>query len=184
MDSAGSLYKLDTSSEERAREVASSAYFDHVQKINEVFSDQIKMSDQKAAYIFTFMFAFLVSSEEGRAVFTWQRYMEGSMLPMILSAIMAMASIFSLLCAILVVLPRKGATSTTLFWGAWRAHRDEFLEAAGRDDSSYLFRQYIDNADVLSSIACSKYRFVILAFRGLLVTVLSYVMLLAAAPAT
>jgi hypothetical protein len=178
MDSAGNLYRLETSNEEEGWEVASSAYYDHVQKINDVFSDQIKMSDQKAAYIFTFMFAFLVSSEEGRGVFTWQRYMEGSMLPVILSAVMALASIFSLLCAILVVLPRKGATSTTLFWGGWRTHRDEFLEAAGRDDSSYLFRQYIDNADVLSAIACSKYRFVIAAFRGLLVTVLTYVLLL------
>lgn len=111
-------------------------------------------------------------------MFTWQRYMEGGILPTILSAVMALASIFSLLSAILVVLPRKGATSTTLFWGAWRAHRDEFLKAAERGDSSYLFRQYIHNADVLSAIACSKYRFVIAAFRALLVTVLAYVLLL------
>jgi hypothetical protein len=179
MDLGGNLYKLETPSEGEGSEAAPSAYYDHIQKINDVFSDQIKMSDQKAAYIFTFMFAFLVSSEEGRNVFTWQRYMEGEMLPMIFSAVMALASIFSLLAAILVVLPRKGATSTTLFWGAWRAHRSEFLEAAGRCDSAYLFRQYVDNADVLSAIACSKYRFVIAAFRGLLVTVLAYVCLLA-----
>ncbi|ASY59442.1 Pycsar system effector family protein [Sinorhizobium sp. CCBAU 05631] len=179
MDLGGNLYKLEASSEGEGREIAPAAYYDHIQKINDIFSDQIKMSDQKAAYIFTFMFAFLVSSEEGRSVFTWQRYTEGEMLPMILSAAMALASIFSLLAAILVVLPRKGATSTTLFWGAWRAHRDEFIDAAGRGDSTYLFRQYVDNADVLSAIACSKYRFVIAAFRGLLITVLAYVCLLA-----
>lgn len=179
MDLGGNLYKLEPSSEGEGHEVAPSAYYDHIQKINDVFSDQIKMSDQKAAYIFTFMFAFLVSSEEGRNVFTWQRYMEGEMLPAIFSATMALASIFSLIAAILVVLPRKGATSTTLFWGAWSAHRDEFIDAAGRGDSGYLFRQYVDNADVLSAIACSKYRFVIAAFRGLLVTVLAYVCLLA-----
>jgi len=179
MDLGGNLYKLETSSQGEAREVAPVAYYEHIQKINDVFSDQIKMSDQKAAYIFTFMFALLVSSEEGRSVFTWQRYMEGEMLPAIFSVIMALASIFSLLAAILVVLPRKGVTSTTLFWGAWRRHRGEFLEAASRGDSAYLFRQYVDNADVLSAIACSKYRFVIAAFRGLLVTVLAYVCLLA-----
>lgn len=179
MDLGGNLYKLDTSSEAEGREITPGAYYDHIQKINDVFSDQIKMSDQKAAYIFTFMFAFLVSSDEGRSVFTWQRYMEGEILPMIFSAVMALASIFSLLAAILVVLPRKGATSTTLFWGAWRAHRAEFIDAAGRGDSTYLFRQYVDNADVLSAIACSKYRFVIAAFRGLLVTVLAYICLLA-----
>ena len=179
MDAGGNLYKLDPPSEGAGPDVASRAYYDHIQKINDVFYDQIKMSDQKAAYIFTFMFAFLVSSEEGRGVFTWSRYAQGEMLQMIPSAVLALASVFSLVAAILVVLPRKSATSTTLFWGAWSAHRNAFFEAAATENSSYLFRQYVENADALSAIACSKYRFVILAFRGLLATVLSYVGLLA-----
>jgi hypothetical protein len=29
-------------------------YFAHVKKVNDIFYDQIKISDQKAAYIFTF----------------------------------------------------------------------------------------------------------------------------------
>jgi hypothetical protein len=157
----------------------SPAYYDHIRKINDIFHDQIKMSDQKAAYIFTFMFAFLVTSQEGRSVFTWHRYVEAELLPMIFSGALALASIFSIVSAILVILPRKSATSTTLFWGAWPAHRTIFLEAAGSGESSYLFRQYVENADVLSAIACSKYRCVAFAFRGLLVTVLSYVCLLA-----
>lgn len=49
-------------------------YFDHIQKVNDIFYDQIKMSDQKAAYIFTFLLAFLISSTEGRGVFTLQQY--------------------------------------------------------------------------------------------------------------
>ena len=53
-------------------------YFDHIKKINDIFYDQIKISDQKAAYIFTFMLAFLVSSVEVRAVFTWARYAQGT----------------------------------------------------------------------------------------------------------
>ncbi|MBB4184542.1 Pycsar system effector family protein [Sinorhizobium terangae] len=178
MDTGGSLYKLDPPSEDAERRVASGAYYDHIQKINDVFYDQIKMSDQKAAYIFTFMFAFLVGSEEGRSVFTWSRYVGGDILAVILSGALALASVFSLVAAILVVLPRKGATSTTLFWGAWSTHREAFSKAAEHGDASYLFRQYVENADALSAIACSKYRFVNFAFRGLLVTVLAYVCLL------
>ncbi|ASY65360.1 hypothetical protein SJ05684_b43780 (plasmid) [Sinorhizobium sojae CCBAU 05684] len=158
---------------------AAPEYYDHIRKINDVFYDQIKMSDQKAAYIFTFMFAFLITSQEGRGVFTWHLYVEADSLSMIFSAVLAMASIFSIISAILVVLPRKSATSTTLFWGAWPAHRAGFLQAAGGGDRSYLLRQYVENADVLSVIACSKYRCVAFAFRGLLVTVICYVCLLA-----
>ncbi|WEX73860.1 DUF5706 domain-containing protein [Sinorhizobium numidicum] len=179
MDAGANLYTLDPPSEGKGQGAPSTAYYEHIRKINDVFYDQIKMSDQKAAYIFTFMFAFLVSSEEGRSVFTWSRYTEGEMLPVILSAALALASMFSLVCAILVVLPRKSATSTTLFWGAWSVHRDSFSKAADHGDVSYLFRQYFENADALSAIACSKYHFVNLAFRGLLVTVLAFVGLLA-----
>ena len=55
-----------------------SEYFDHIKKINDIFYDQIKISDQKAAYIFTFMLAFLVSSSEVRAVFSLARYTGGT----------------------------------------------------------------------------------------------------------
>ncbi|MGO7624448.1 hypothetical protein ACC687_41745, partial [Rhizobium ruizarguesonis] len=34
-------------------------FSDHIKKINDIFYDQIKISDQKADYIFTFMLAFL-----------------------------------------------------------------------------------------------------------------------------
>jgi hypothetical protein len=49
-------------------------YIEHIKRINDVFYDQIKISDQKAAYIFTFMLAFLATSTEGRAVFTLENY--------------------------------------------------------------------------------------------------------------
>ncbi|PDT79877.1 Pycsar system effector family protein [Sinorhizobium sp. BJ1] len=179
MDAGADIYKLDPPGGGKEQSAPSTAYYEHIRKINDVFYDQIKMSDQKAAYIFTFMFAFLVSSEEGRSVFTWSRYAQGEIFPVILSAALALASMFSLVCAILVVLPRKSATATTLFWGAWTAHRDSFSKAADHGEMSYLFRQYFENADALSAIACSKYHFVNLAFRGLLVTVLAFVGLLA-----
>ncbi len=155
-------------------------YFNHVRKINDVFYDQIKISDQKAAYIFTFMLAFLVSSSEGRGVFTWTRYTEGPWLTVILSAILALVSLLSILAAILVVLPRHVNKSTSLFWGTWPKHRPAFELAAQRGDIGYLFREYLENADVLSLIARQKYKFVSYAFRGLVFTVVAYVLLLLA----
>ena len=153
-------------------------YFNHVRKINDIYYDQIKISDQKAAYIFTFMLAFLVSSTEGRNVFNVTRYMTGNWTEIILSAALALASVLSIIFAILVVLPRHINKSTSLFWGTWPQHRPIFESAAERSDVGYLFKEYLDNADVLSLIARQKYKFVAYAFRGLMFTVLAYVVLL------
>jgi hypothetical protein len=155
-------------------------YFDHIRKVNDIFYDQIKISDQKAAYIFTFMLAFLVSSSEGRGVFTLTRYASGNIPAIVMSALLACASVFTIICAISVVLPRKGAKTSSLFWGAWPKHRPEFLQAARHNDPDYLFNEYVSNVDTLSEIARGKYRFAGLAFRGLVVTVLAYVFLLVA----
>ncbi|WP_245294852.1 Pycsar system effector family protein [Rhizobium rhizosphaerae] len=157
---------------------ADARYFEHIKKINEVFYDQIKISDQKAAYIFTFMLAFLISSSEGRGVFTLGHYREAALLTVFASGALAVASVFSIICAIFVILPRRSAKTTTMFWGAWEQKRAVFTQAALKGDLGYLFREYLDNADVLAGIARDKYRFVTLAFRGLVVTVLSYVILL------
>ena len=91
-----------------------------------------------------------------------------------------MSLVFSILSAILVVLPRRADTSTSLFWGAWNEHRQAFRTAAATGDRGYLFAQYMENADAMAVIARQKYRFVGFAFRGLLLTVLAYVALLVA----
>ena len=155
-----------------------SEYFDHLRKINDVFYDQIKISDQKAAYIFTFILAFLVSSSEARAVFTLDRYLNGSLPQIAASLLLAAASVFSALCAISVVMPRKSSKTSSLFWGAWARHRLEFLDAARRRDPNYLFREYVSNVDTLAEIARAKYRFAGLAFRGLMFSVIGYVLVL------
>jgi hypothetical protein len=163
-----------------SKEDISTEYFDHIKKINDIFYDQIKISDQKAAYIFTFMLAFLVSSSEVRAVFMWSRYAEGNAQSILFSGLLAASSVFSILSAILVVLPRHVNKSTSLFWGTWGKHRQHFRDAARRRDALYLFNQYLDNADILAAIARGKYRCVTIAFRGLVVTVVAYVLLLVA----
>ena len=155
-------------------------YIEHIKRINDVFYDQIKISDQKAAYIFTFMLAFLATSTEGRAVFTLENYAHGVNIATIVSIILGGSAIFSIIAAIMVVLPRHLPKSTSLFWGTWPQQRESFRQAAMSNDKSYLFDQYLENADVLAVLAKGKYRCVTYAFRGLLVMVVSYVILLVA----
>lgn len=155
-------------------------YIEHIKRINDVFYDQIRISDQKAAYIFTFMLAFLATSTEGRAVFTLENYAHGANIATLISIIFGGSAIFSVISAILVVLPRHLPKSTSLFWGTWPQQREAFRRAAMANDKSYLFDQYLENADVLALLAKGKYRCVTFAFRGLLVMVVVYVILLVA----
>ena len=155
------------------------AFMEHLRKINDTFYDQIRLADQKAAYVFTIMIAFMISSADGRGVFSFARYASGEPLVVAVSALLAIAFIVCLGSAILVVLPRKLPTSTSLFWGAWSKHRQALIEAHDSGDGEYLFREYLGNADNLAVIAMAKYRFVGLSFRALLVAVVMYALLLA-----
>ena len=157
----------------------SAGYTDHIRKINDVFYDQIRIADQKAAYIFTFMLAFMISSAEGRGVFSLERYMQDNIPAALISALLAMAVVISLVSAILVVLPRsRVGSSTSLYWGTWAVHRQKLIEARERDDPDYILSEYLGNADNLADIARSKYKFVAIAFRGLVIAVIAYVLLL------
>lgn len=154
-------------------------YLDHLKKINDVFYDQIRIADQKAAYIFTFMIAFLISSAEGRQVFRLDRYQSGEPVAIVLSAMVGIAVIVALVSAILVVLPRHVTASTSLYWGGWAANRTAFMKARESGSADYLFDEYLTNVDTLAAINRSKYRYVGMAFRGLMAMVVGYVLLLA-----
>lgn len=170
--------------EEEAREEdsveknVSFEHFNHVRKVNDVFYDQVKSADQKAAYIFTFMLAFLMWSAEGQGVFNLSRYTASNSLLSLLSAFLAVSIVITIICAILVVLPRRVDSGTSLFWGAWSAQRDRLVAANETGDMAYLFREYLENADAMAQLAINKYRMVRFAFRGLLMTVVAYVVLL------
>ncbi|HEV7415605.1 MAG TPA: Pycsar system effector family protein, partial [Tianweitania sediminis] len=87
--------------------------------------------------------------------------------------------VFSMVAAILVVLPRVRLTSaTSLFWGTWHINQLEVRAAHDRMDQNFLFNEYMENATNLSLIAKAKYQYVGRAFRALIVAVLSYVALL------
>ncbi len=89
------------------------------QEGHDVFADQIKTSTEGGLYLHLHV-PFSSLRKKGE-VFSWQRYAEGGGVALALSAMLALASVFSIVSAILVVLPRKSTTSTTLFWGAWSA---------------------------------------------------------------
>jgi hypothetical protein len=164
--------------ETRTNEGDLKSYLDHIKKVNDVFYDQMKIADQKAAYLFTFMLAFLVSSSEGRGVFNIARYREGLWGEALVSGLMALSVMFTLVCAIMVVLPRNAPNGTTLYWGSWPMNRARFLAASHEGPSDFLLLEYTRNVDNLAAICGRKFFFVGTAFRGLLVAVLSYVVLL------
>ncbi|WP_309083104.1 Pycsar system effector family protein [Chelativorans sp.] len=162
---------------------APAAYLDLAKKANDVFYDQIRLADQKAAYIFTLLLAVMITSVEGKEAFRMQYYLQDKPvddpIAVAVSILLAIAAVVSLVSAIFVVLPRKLRTSSTsLFWGTWSAHRQKFQEALAARDPDFVLNEYLGNADNLATIARSKYRYVTIAFRGLVVTVLLWVLLL------
>jgi hypothetical protein len=153
-------------------------YLVHLQQINSVYYDQIKIADQKAAFIFTFMLAFLVSSAEVGGVFKIARYETGNWPLVVVSGVLAIAVAVSLVSAILVVLPRHRNKASSLYWGAWPGNRDMFIAAHAARDPDYLFQEYLNNVDNLALINRSKYRHVGHSFRALIIAVLAYLLIL------
>ncbi|WP_144708639.1 MULTISPECIES: hypothetical protein [unclassified Aminobacter] len=72
---------------------------------------------------------------------------------------------------------RRAAQRST--GGAWSDNRQRFIEADRTGDPQFLTREYLGNVDALASIARRKFMFVATAFRGLLLAILAYVLLLA-----
>lgn len=159
-------------------------YWEHLKKVNDVFYDQIKTADQKAAYLFTFMVAFLLASAEGRDIFSIAAYQNAMTLEAAIRAAMAVAVLFTLFSALGVVLPRRLAKGTSLFWGAWPEQGYRVLSAREKGDTTFLFDEYARNVENLATLARRKFRLVGIAFRGLMVWLACYVLLLAVGPAS
>jgi hypothetical protein len=174
---------VDDGSENRASSAlpvgsVSIEHLNHLKRANELFYDQVKAADQKAAYIFTFMLAFLMWLVEGQGIFTRSNYMTNGYAWISASAVLAVSIVFTIVCAILVILPRRIDSGTSLYWGAWSFQRDRFVNANETEDMTYMFTEYLENADAMSRLARDKYRMVGFAFRGLLLTVFVYVLVL------
>ncbi len=154
-------------------------FFDHLKEVNRTFYDQVRGADQKAAYIFTFMLALLVWSSEARELFTVHRYEGASWLVIALSTVAAAALCLTLFSAIWVVLPRQRSGGSSLFWGNWDAAGERLMKAAETAEAGYLVNEYRTNISHLAAICRTKYFWVGVAFRSLVVTIAAHLALLA-----
>ena len=154
-------------------------FLEHLREIHHTYSDQVRMADQKAAYIFSFMLALLIWSKEFHGVFTAERYATGSPALIAVSVVAAVSLVVALLAAMMVVLPRRRPGGSTLFWGRWEQDSPALFDAARRDDRDFIADEYRRNIDQLAAICRSKYRYTGLSFRSLIVSVLAYVAMMA-----
>lgn len=175
MDPANDTGDFRSSSLQTFAAPISRGHLDHVIKINDAFHDQIKSPDQKAAYIFTIMLAFLATTADRNATLSVGQLAHSLNVGAAEQTCFALASNVAFVGAIMVVIPRHIPKSTSLYWRGWKRQREALCQAARTGDRIYLFEQYLENADVLALIAGKKSRWVGVAFRGLLVAALAYV---------
>jgi hypothetical protein len=153
-------------------------HFEHLKEVNRTFYDQVKIADQKAAYIFTFMIALLVWSSEMKKVFAIDHYVGAPAHVVVLSLVVAVSLVVCLGSAIMVVIPRKVGGGTSLFWGSWDASAKRLAAAAASGDVAMLADEYRGNIANLAAICRDKYWWAAIALRGLGVAVVGHLLLL------
>lgn len=156
-------------------------FYEHLKEVNATFYDQVKIADQKAAYIFSFMLAMLIWSSEARAIYTVGHYQGASLLTVVLSVAAGVSQVVTLLSAVMVVTPRRVKGGSSLFWGDWDDAGLRLKDAEARGDKAALAEEYRTNIRHLAAIARAKYRFVNVAFRALMAAVVTYLTMLALA---
>ena len=153
----------------------SDLYLDHLKGINATFYDQLKVVDQKAAYVFTFLIAMMIWSQEVRQHFASLAEPAASG-DWILSLALAASLTIAAVSAILVVVPRDKRGGGSLYWGAWPEAGTRLGEHRSAFDPGPFADEYRANVENLADICRQKYRLVRLSYLGLLVGVVSYVL--------
>jgi hypothetical protein len=155
-------------------EAPSPLYLEHLKAINATFYDQLKVVDQKAAYIFTFIVAFLIWSADVRGLFSHAARPDMG-LDWLISALMAGSVIGSTVGAILVVLPRSRGGGSSLYWGAWPHAGANLVALNSADGLALLAEEYRTNIGNLAALCRQKYWWMSVAFRSLLLALATYV---------
>ncbi|KAB0680750.1 Pycsar system effector family protein [Aureimonas leprariae] len=150
----------------------------HLMDANRNFVDQIRVADQKAAYIFTFVLALMVWSTETRKALSMQKLMADDPVSLAVTLLLLASIVVALGAAICVVLPRARPGVSVLYWGAWPSAGDRLLAARAENNPDFVLKDLMRNTETLAAICKAKYRLVILAFRSLLVMVIAYLGLL------
>lgn len=153
-------------------------FHQHLLDANRGFVDQIRVADQKAAYIFTFVLALMVWSAETRRAVNLKQLMVADPAVLVLSLVLLASLVTALCAAICVVLPRSRPGVSVFYWGAWPDAGQRLRAAWCEGDNAFIADDLMRNTETLALICQAKYRLVILAFRSLLVVVGAYIGLL------
>lgn len=146
----------------------------YLKSVNDTFYDQIKIADQKAAYILTLTVLLLVWSPDVRRLYLAAEIDRASAINIALSLFVIVALTVALIGALAVIAPRRRRGGETMFWGAWPAARTEALALAHGGDDAQIIASYARNAENLAAICRSKYRFVSVAIWALIVAVVAH----------
>lgn len=155
-------------------------YIDHLKTINATFYDQLKVVDQKAAYIFTFVIALLAWSASVRQVFT-QVAEPAADLRWLLACVMAGSISLAMVSAVAVVVPRQRAGGTPLYWGAWPQAAERLDSIEPGEAAFAIAEDYRANGANLAAICRIKFRWARRAWLSLFSALACYVVLLASA---
>ncbi len=149
---------------------------EHLRNVNHIFLEQVKVADQKAAYVWSFLVAILIFwSQDVKKGFVWITSQQLFTLQWTTSLLFTAALFFTIVCATLVVLPRVRPGQFSLFWGSWPAAGDRLKRLPPEDVTEYVANEYMQNVETLAAICQTKFRFVGYAQLGLIATVIFHV---------
>jgi hypothetical protein len=153
-------------------------FHQHLMDANRNFVDQIRVADQKAAYIFTFVLALMVWSAETRKALSIHQLSTVPPATLVFTLVLLSSIVIALGAAICVVLPRARPGVSVFYWGAWPSAGERLRAARTENNLEFVQNDLLQNTQTLAAICKAKYRLVILAFRSLLVMVIAYLGLL------
>lgn len=142
--------------------------------------DQLKVADQKAAYVFTFLVAIVIFWSSSFKTGTRVGLSDLLSLRWLLTFCFVGALCFTIGCAALVILPRARPSLVALFWGAWPGAGDKVRNIPEFKASHFVVNEYIENVENLAAICRHKYRYVGFAYRGVSATILFHILILTA----
>ena len=160
---------------EQASPGSSERYVEHLKSINATFYDQVKFVDQKAAYVFTFLVAMTIWSQDVKAHFA-QVTEPAADFSWLLSVCLSGSLVVSAISAILVVVPRNRRGGNALYWGAWPEAGARLAAGRSMADLGPIADDYEANVRNLAAICREKYRMARLSYLGLMGAVISYLL--------
>jgi hypothetical protein len=170
--------RITESDDHGARYWRTNRAIDLLRALHQTFYDQIKTADQKAGYVCTFLTILFAYSKEQGNVLLFLNSPPSWAARWILSLIFAAAATYSIVCTLLVFLPRTTSEASSFYWGSWAKTGLEMKQLQRDDIDDFVLLEYLKDVKNLSRICQAKYRFVNRAFRGTAATILCFVIIM------